>query len=317
MKIEDEFFEGGEQDTGELRSLKERSQQQSIYRKQEVRNKLIFLNSAIALIVIMIVLIAKVVSLQQPDSPKTETTSTSGEKPSKNDTKKKEVATATPAPSAAAASVGSERWIRKNLDKNKPMVALTFDDGPYTPVTKKILATMEKNQSRATFFWVGNRIPKYESVVKQAYNQGFQIASHTYGHVTLTKLKKAKSIRAQVNLANKEVYKVIGCNTTALRPPGGAVNSKVRKNVNVPMICWDIDSEDWKSRNVKKILRRCKSIRDGDIILMHDLYPTTAKAVEKLVPKLRKQGFQLVTIDELFYYKGITLQSGKVYYSGK
>ena len=83
------------------------------------------------------------------------------------------------------------------------------------------------------------------------------------------------------------------------------------------MVCWNVDSEDWKSRNTKKVLKRCNSIQDGDIILMHDLYPTTAKAVATLVPKLRKKGFQLVTVDELFYYKGIKAEAGKVYYSGK
>lgn len=98
---------------------------------------------------------------------------------------------------------------------------------------------------------------------------------------------------------------------------GGAVNDKVKKNVKVPMVCWNVDSEDWKSRNTKKILERCHSIGDGDIVLMHDLYPTTARAVAKLVPQLKKKGFQLVTVDELFYYKGIKTEGGSVYFSGK
>ena len=83
------------------------------------------------------------------------------------------------------------------------------------------------------------------------------------------------------------------------------------------MIYWSVDTEDWASRNSKKILKKCKSISDGDIVLMHDLYPSTAEAVEKLVPKLRKKGFQLVTVEELFYYKGIDAEGGKVYFSGK
>ena len=83
------------------------------------------------------------------------------------------------------------------------------------------------------------------------------------------------------------------------------------------MIYWSVDTEDWASRNKAKILKRCKSIKDGDIVLMHDLYPSTAAAVEKLVPKLRKKGFQLVTVEELFYYKGIDAKGGKVYFSGR
>lgn len=322
MRLEDELAEERELLSEGNASLKERAQAGNKKRKQEVRSKLIFLNSAIALIVIMSVLIFKVVSMNRDNEKIVKSASTtesdkSIEKKDKSENQDgKAEATATPLPTAVPAA-GKDRWLRKDLDKDQPMVALTFDDGPYTPVTKKILATLQKHDQRATFFWVCNRIPRYESSVKQAYEQGCQIASHTFEHVILTKLKKKKSILAQIDKANREVNKVIGCDTTALRPPGGAVNGKVKKTVNVPMICWNVDSEDWKSRNTKKILQRCKSVSDGDIILMHDLYPTTAKAVEKLVPQLKKRGFQMVTIDELFYYKGIALKPGKVYFSGK
>lgn len=323
MRLEDAMMDDEGLELDKQISLRERSMPAHMKRRREVRSKLIFLNSAVALIVIMVVLIVKVVSLQSSASPKVKSASvaksdTVAEK-NKNTGEKdirEEEASPTPAPTAAAVS-GADKWIRKDLNKNKPMIALTFDDGPYTPVTKRILAALEKHQSKATFFWVCNRIPRYEESVRQAYNQGCQVASHTYEHVILTELKKKKSIVAQVDKANREVKRVIGCEVTALRPPGGAVNSKVRKSVKLPMICWDVDSEDWKSRNAKKILQRCKSVKDGDIILMHDLYPATAKAVEKLVPQLKKKGFQLVTIDELFYYKGITLKAGCVYYSGQ
>lgn len=95
------------------------------------------------------------------------------------------------------------------------------------------------------------------------------------------------------------------------------MNDRVKKAVKIPMVCWNVDSEDWKSRNTKKVLGRCRTIEDGDIVLMHDLYPTTAKAVTALVPQLHKKGFQMVTVDELFYYKGIKAEGGTVYYSGK
>ena len=192
------------------------------------------------------------------------------------------------------------------------MVALTFDDGPYTPVTKRILATLQKYNEKATFFCVGSRVGQYSQMVQQ----GCQVASHTYGHVLLTKLKK-KKILAQINKCNTVLQRTIGCSSTVLRPPGGLVSEKVRNTATEPLVCWSVDSEDWKSRNKKKVLKKCRNIKDGDIVLMHDLYPSTAAAVEKLVPRLKKKGFQLVTIDELFYYKGITLENGKVYYSAR
>ena len=132
----------------------------------------------------------------------------------------------------------------------------------------------------------------------------------------LNDLKKSQ-INAQIKKTDSALQKVVGCSTTALRPPGGFVNDRVKKAVKIPMVCWNVDSEDWKSRDTKKILSRCRSIGDGDIVLMHDLYPTTAQAVVKLVPQLHKKGFQMVTVDELFYYKGIKAEGGTVYFSGK
>lgn len=304
-------------------SLRDKEEKSFIARKREVRARMILLNSSLALIIIMIVLAGKVISLNTADH-KTETVS---EKtvPEKNNEDKQEKSKGkeeqpepevTKKPEAVqTVADGTNRWIRKDLDANKPMVALTFDDGPYAPVTNKILATLKKHDAKATFFCVGNRIPGYSDVVKKAYNQGCQLASHTYEHKVLSTAKK-KQITWQLKKTDSVLQDAIGCHTTALRPPGGFVNDKVRKTVNVPMVCWNVDSEDWKSRNTKKVLKRCNSIKDGDIVLMHDLYPTTAKAVASLVPKLCKKGFQLVTVDELFYYKDIKAEAGKVYYSG-
>lgn len=206
--------------------------------------------------------------------------------------------------------------IRKDLDPEKPMVALTFDDGPYDRVTNRIVKVLAKHDSRATFFVVGNRVERYADTMKNAYNKGNQIATHTFDHGDLSKMKKIQ-IRHELKRAFRVMKKINGENPTMLRPPYGNVNDKMRQTIRIPMIYWNVDTEDWASRNKVKILSRCKSIKDGDIVLMHDLYPSTAAAVEKLVPKLRKKGFQLVTVEELFYYKGIDAKGGKVYFNGR
>ncbi len=307
-------------------SLRERSKISLERRKKQIRGKIILINSALALVIIMFVMVGKVVSLNRHGGEGIEVAGRSGKqaeaesekKDSKKDSSKKSESTPTPEPTPVATETpdGSVQWIRKDLDDSKPMVALTFDDGPYAPVTERILNVLKKYNSSATFFCVGNRVPNYISVIEKAYEQGCQLASHTYEHAILTKLKK-KKINWQMDQVDKVMEDVIGCKTTALRPPGGAVNDTVKNTVKVPMVCWNVDSEDWKSRNKKKILERCTSIGDGDIVLMHDLYPTTADAVEKLVPRLVKEGYQLVTVDELFYYKGIEAKGGTVYFSGK
>lgn len=305
-------------------SLRERSKISLAQRKKQLRGKMILINSALALVIIMFVLVGKVISLNRNSGETVKDASKAGKqaeaetvkKDGKKDSSQKSEATPKPTPVVTEAPDGSEQWIRKDLDSSKPMVALTFDDGPYAPVTERILKVLKKYDSSATFFCVVNRVPSYTSVVKQAYKQGCQLASHTYEHAILTKLNK-KKITWQIEKANKVMQDVIGCRTTALRPPGGLVNDKVKNTVKVPMVCWNVDSEDWKSRNAKTILQRCASIEDGDIVLMHDLYPTTADAIEKLVPRLVKKGFQLVTVDELFYYKGIDAKAGTVYFSGR
>lgn len=306
----------------EGRSLRERASKSRQRRKKELRSKVILINSGLALIIIMVILVWKVVSINSQggsdanmaDAPKHKAEAESDTSQNKKDKKQEEKASPSPAPTEAPS--GQDMWLRKDLDSDKPMVALTFDDGPYAPVTEKILKVLEKYNARATFFCVGNRIPSYTEVVKKAYSQGCQIASHTYEHKVLNNLKK-NQINAQIKKTDRELQKVVGCSTTALRPPGGFVNDRVKKAVKIPMVCWNVDSEDWKSRNTKKVLGRCRTIEDGDIVLMHDLYPTTAKAVTALVPQLHKKGFQMVTVDELFYYKGIKAEGGTVYYSGK
>ncbi|MCD7825045.1 MAG: polysaccharide deacetylase family protein [Clostridiaceae bacterium] len=324
MKLQDDIRDS--ENNSEKESFRKRSKASQRRRKKQLRTQMILINSAIALIIILIVMVGEVVSLNkgaytesgavEADKDTNRKSEDSGDSESTKKAQAEEAPAETEAPQESAAPDGQQRWIRTDLDKDKPMVALTFDDGPYTPVTSKILKVLKANDARATFFCVANRIPAYSDVVEQAYEQGCQIASHTYGHVYLTGIKK-KQIKYQVDKANSAIEKVIGCKASALRPPGGMVDSKVKSTVGMPMICWSIDSEDWRSRNSKKIFKRCKSIQDGDIVLMHDLYQATASTVKKLVPYLQKKGFLLVTVDELFYYKGIELEDGQVYYSAK
>ena len=269
------------------------------------RSMTIIINAAVVLV---IVIIAMVVQLRHLDKQ---------EKAGKT-IESRAVATETPAaePEATPEATPAVPRIRKDLDKDKPMVALTFDDGPYDKVTDRLVKTLAENDSRATFFAMGNRTERYADAMKNAFDHGNQIATHTYDHKDLASLKKS-GIRKELDRSARLTKKVIGRKPSMLRPPYGSVNDTVRQTVNMPMVNWNVDTEDWKSKNKKAILQKCKSIEDGDIVLMHDLYPTTADAMEILIPRMRKKGFQLVTVEELFYYKGIKVEKGKVYYSGK
>lgn len=274
----------------------------------------IMISAAVVLGIVIIAMAVQLVRLnRQGEQNKSQIKTEASVDQKKKNTKEAEKPAGTKEPEEEKVRV---EHIRKDLDPEKPMVALTFDDGPYDRVTNRIVKVLAKHDSRATFFVVGNRVERYADTMKNAYNKGNQIATHTFDHGDLSKMKK-KQIRRELKRAFRVMKKINGENPTMLRPPYGNVNDKMRQTIRIPMIYWNVDTEDWASRNKDKILSRCKSIKDGDIVLMHDLYPSTAAAVEKLVPKLRKKGFQLVTVEELFYYKGIDAKGVKVYFNGR
>lgn len=199
-----------------------------------------------------------------------------------------------------------------HIDPSKPMVALTFDDGPsqYTP---DILDTLEKYESRATFFEVGNRIDRYPDTVLRISRMGCEIGNHSYDHALLGNAS-AEKICTEISDTDAKIQAITGKKTTLLRPPYGGIGNSLRKNAGKPMILWSIDTLDWKYRNADAVYQSVIShVKDGDIILMHDLYGSTRTAVQKIVPELRKRGYQLVTVSELARYKKVTLSAGKSY----
>lgn len=200
----------------------------------------------------------------------------------------------------------------RKIDKNKKMVALTYDDGPsiYTP---RILKTLKENNSVATFFAVGNRVPMYSDTVKKAYDMGCEIGNHTYEHKSLPNLSETE-VKRQISKTNKEVKKAIGEKPVIMRPTGGATNNNIKKWVGMPSIIWSIDTLDWKTRNADSTKRAVLDhVKDGDIVLMHDLYSATATASETIIPELVRRGYQLVTVSELAECRGGMKETGAYY----
>lgn len=198
------------------------------------------------------------------------------------------------------------------FNKNKKMVAITFDDGP-GPYTKSILKCLDKNDAHATFFTLGNSVNNYKSAVKKADVIGCEIGSHSFDHSNLSVLSD-KGIKGQMNKTDKRLKAIIGHGAALMRPPYGAINSSVKENVKKPIITWNIDTRDWETRSASATYKSVmKNVSDGSIILMHDIHAPTKKAALKIIPALKKQGYQLVTVSELAEYKGIKLKNGKVY----
>ena len=203
-------------------------------------------------------------------------------------------------------------YYNKKVDKSKKMIALTFDDGP-NHNTSNIIDALNKYNAKATFFVLGNRIKGREDILLKMDKSGMEIGNHTFNHLLLTKYDDDK-IRKEIMDTNDLIFASIGKEARLLRPSYGSVNNRIKRISNMPIIIWDIDTLDWKSHNSKKITSRVvNKVRDGDIILMHDIYSATYNAILNIIPILMENGYEFVTIDELFYYKGISLENGKVY----
>ncbi len=201
----------------------------------------------------------------------------------------------------------------RSIDKSKKMVALTYDDGPSVN-TATILDTLEKYNGVATFFVVGNRVSSYKSTVQRAVDMGCEIGNHTYEHKILTSVGTS-TITSQIDKTNTAVYNVTGIAPVVMRPPGGGYNSTVKSTVHMPLILWSIDTLDWKTRNASKTISSVlNNVKDGDIVLMHDLYAQTASASQTIIPELVERGYQLVTVSELAECRG-GMSSGSVYSS--
>lgn len=199
------------------------------------------------------------------------------------------------------------------VDPARPMVALTFDDGPYSPATNRVLDALEAVDGRATFFVVGNRVAGCASVLRRADALGCQIGNHTWDHTDLTTLSAA-DILSQLERCDAAVEEVLGKRPALIRPVGGCVSTTVYDAVERPMILWSVDPRDWATEDVDQVCRTVlDDVQDGDVILLHDLYLSTAQAAERIIPALVERGFQLVTVEELARCKSCTLTGHTTY----
>ncbi|MBQ7264689.1 MAG: polysaccharide deacetylase family protein [Firmicutes bacterium] len=189
------------------------------------------------------------------------------------------------------------------VDPNKPMIALTFDDGPRINSTELIVDALQKVNGRATFFVVGSMVNKHPELVKMAVDAGCQIGNHSYDHLDLKSLS-TNDILYQINTTSNLVYEASGVYPMIGRPPYGSVNNTVRNAVSIPWFNWNHDTLDWKYKDANQLYNEIMTnTDDGDVILMHDLHTSTAEAMVKAIPELAKT-YQLVTIDEMAQAKG-------------
>ncbi len=192
--------------------------------------------------------------------------------------------------------------------------ALTFDDGPSSENTPKVLDSLMKSGVRATFFVIGNRIADYRYLVQREHDNGHAVASHNWHHGNATKSSGA-ALRRMPEKVNKAMIKSIGIPVRYNRVPGGRYPAMISAGVKWAYIQWSLDTYDWRGRSTKNIMNKVKStIEDGDIILCHDIKDKAPATTLTMVEWMEENGYMLLTIDELFAKDGVTLEPLKVYY---
>lgn len=204
---------------------------------------------------------------------------------------------------------------KDNIKEKKPLkyVALTFDDGP-SSFTEEIIDLLQKYNYNATFFVLGNKLNlNYKDILKKSIKNGNEIGVHGYSHRSFTKMRQA-TMEEEITKTKKYIKNLTGYESTLVRPPYGNI-TKTIKNYNLgPYILWNNDTLDWKLRDANKISSRLiNSVEDKSIILMHDTYLTTFKALEIILPYLKENNYVVTTVSKIYELNGITLENNKSY----
>jgi peptidoglycan/xylan/chitin deacetylase (PgdA/CDA1 family) len=181
----------------------------------------------------------------------------------------------------------------------QPCIALTFDDGPNAAITPQVLDILARHHARATFFVIGNHVPGNEALLRRMYAEGHEIGNHSWSHPDFTTLNP-EQMQEQIAATQAAVIGAGVPAPTLFRPPYGAVNVVVQGRAPMTIAMWNIDPEDWKVKDGKKITARVLgAAAPGRVVDMHDTHQPTADSLDELLTSLQQQ-YQLVTFSELF-----------------
>ncbi len=193
-------------------------------------------------------------------------------------------------------------------------VALTFDDGPSGRFTRTLLDGLAQREVKATFLLCGYRLRDYPSEAQRIWAEGHEIGLHGYSHAPMDRMTPDE---LALELRMTQTLLPEGCKPVFLRPPGGAYSSVVKnvaREVGLGILNWSVDPKDWACHDAGTICQTVVcTVRDGDVVLLHDMTDSSVEAALAIVDELKAQGFQFVTATELARRKGIPIEPGKVY----
>ena len=205
-----------------------------------------------------------------------------------------------------------------HIDPTKPMIAISFDDGPGM-YTSQFLDLFEKYNIRATFCTVGNLVNTQREQLKRAVEMDCEVIGHSWDHKNLAKMTP-EDVKKQLLDTSNTIEAVTGASKPAFRPPYGATSEtlkSVAEELGFAIICWSVDPEDWNSKDAQAVYDAVmEQVSDRAVILSHEMYESTLEAYTRLIPELLLEGYQFITVTELLTHVHGTLKPGQVYYSG-
>lgn len=194
------------------------------------------------------------------------------------------------------------------------LVALTFDDGPSGRYTIKLLEGLKERNAKATFLLCGYRMQQYPELTQQIFDEGHEIGYHGFSHESM---KGMSRMTIAQELIDSLALLPEDCDPVFLRPPGGFVTDGVRQVAQARLLAvlsWSVDPRDWATSDTASIERAVfKSVKDGDIILLHDMSMSSVQAALDIVDALQKQGYRFVTVSELARLREASIRPGQTY----
>ncbi|PWU10688.1 MAG: polysaccharide deacetylase family protein [Verrucomicrobia bacterium] len=212
-------------------------------------------------------------------------------------------ATSAPGKAGKETDLHDPRLVYSSVHVSGPYIAMTFDDGPNPATTPKLLDLLKAKGIKATFFLVGKNVAAHPEIVKRIYAEGHEVANHSWSHPPLSKCSPEK-FNHELSATNEAIQSASGFRPTLIRPPYGATNANLDRIINekygMKVILWSVDPMDWKYRNSQHVTNFILShTKAGDIVLSHDIHPTTVAAMPAVFDGLLAKGFKFVTVSEL------------------
>ena len=203
---------------------------------------------------------------------------------------------------------------RQTDNSDWKMVAITCDDGPGYGPTQNTLTNFRQAGARATYFTVGKVVAGNEDIVMREFDQNHIIASHSYNHWSGYTMAPETMLK-EVADHNALLYDITGEAVTLFRAPGGTYPPWIEADIHLPIIQWSVDTYDYTGKMPKKIFYSVRNnVTDGDVILCHDSGAQLHKAIPLIAEHLKKNGYLMVTVEELARANGVIMEPNVVYY---